>query len=68
MLEVFACVRCGGSQLKPLPATPFELTQWQTATVNIDYHVEFEKHWYSVPYKLVGKRVDIRATATCVTS
>ena len=26
-------------------------------------HVEFDGHYYSVPYQLVGKQVDVRATA-----
>jgi transposase len=53
--------------LKPLPAHRFEISQWKIDVgVNIDYHVDFERHYYSVPYQLVGKRVDIRATATVV--
>jgi len=53
--------------LKPLPARRFERAEWKTkAGVNIDYHVEFDHHFYSVPYQLVGKRVDVRATATMV--
>jgi transposase len=53
--------------LKPLPARRFEISQWKiNVGVNIDYHVDFERHYYSVPYQLVGKRVDIRATATVV--
>jgi transposase len=34
--------------------------------VHIDYHVAFEKHYYSVPYTLIGKEVDIRATEKTV--
>ena len=34
--------------------------------MNIDYHVEVERHWYSVPYQLVGQRCDIRVSATIV--
>jgi transposase len=48
--------------LKPLPAQPYELATWKKARVHIDYHVEFEKHFYSVPYTLVHKEVDVRAT------
>ena len=41
----------------------FELPEWKTNVgVNIDYHLEFERHLYSVPYQLVGTRVDVRAT------
>lgn len=46
--------------LSPLPTTPFEFGSWKIATVNIDYHIELKRHYYSVPYKLVGQRVDIR--------
>lgn len=32
--------------------------------MSIDYHIEVEKSYYSVPYQLAGERVDVRATAT----
>ena len=48
--------------LRPLPTTPFEFADWKGATVNIDYHVEFDHHYYSVPYQLVHQKVQIRAT------
>jgi len=48
--------------LKPLPAQPYELAMWKKARVHIDYHIEFEKHFYSVPYTLIHKEVDVRAT------
>ena len=47
--------------LAPLPKRPYEFALWKKARVHIDYHVSFEKHHYSVPYKLTGKEVDIRA-------
>ncbi len=34
--------------------------------VNIDYHIEADRHYYSVPYQLVGQRVDVRTSATTV--
>ena len=52
--------------LRPLPAHRYEYATWKTARVNIDYHVEVERHWYSVPYQLVGQRLDIRVTAAIV--
>ena len=52
--------------LKPLPPVPYELARWKKATVHLDYHVEVEGHYYSVPYRLVRKQVDIRYTATTV--
>jgi transposase len=52
--------------LRPLPAAPYEFAVWKTATVNVDYHVEVDRHWYSVPYQLVGERCDIRVTAAII--
>lgn len=52
--------------LQPLPVERYQYGEWKTARVNIDYHVEFDKHWYSVPYSLTQKPVEIRATASTV--
>ena len=52
--------------LKPLPATRFEISRWKSAKVNIDYHVEFDAHYYSVPHKLVGTTVELRVTESLV--
>ncbi|MFH1184421.1 MAG: IS21 family transposase [Chloroflexota bacterium] len=48
--------------LKPLPALPYEFAIWKKARVNIDYHVEFERHYYSVPHTLIHQEVYVRAT------
>jgi len=48
--------------LRPLPPQPYEYATWKTARVNIDYHVEFEKHFYSVPFELIHQEVRIRAS------
>ena len=48
--------------LRPLPQTPYEFAEWRKATVNIDYHVEVDSHYYSVPYKYRGEKMDIRMT------
>ena len=45
--------------LGPLPQERYELHQWATARVNIDYHVELDFHYYSVPYVLTGQQVEI---------
>lgn len=50
--------------LRPLPPTRYELAEWKTAKVNIDYHISVAGHLYSVPYRLVGERVEVRLTAT----
>ncbi len=52
--------------LKALPAAPYQLAYWKKATVHLDYHVEVEGHYYSVPYNLVKKKLEIRYTATTV--
>ena len=46
--------------LQPLPVERYEFAAWKTARVNIDYHIEVERHYYSVPYQLVAKRVEVR--------
>jgi transposase len=52
--------------LKPLPAKRYELSEWKKVTVNIDYHVEFDRRYYSVPYTLVRQKLEVRATKTVV--
>ena len=48
--------------LRALPATRYAISHWKLVKVNIDYHVEFEGHYYSVPHRLVGARLDLRTT------
>ena len=48
--------------LNLLPERPYEFATWKNAKVNIDYHVAFEGHYYSVPHHLVRQEVRIRAT------
>lgn len=50
------------STLKPLPTTRFEMQEWKHAKVHIDYHICVNKHFYSVPFTLIGKRVDVSVT------
>ncbi len=52
--------------LRSLPAQPYVFAEWKRARVNIDYHVELEHHYYSVPYQLVGKEVQVRYTGAAV--
>jgi transposase len=52
--------------LKALPAARFELARWKRARVNIDYHVELDGHFYSVPHRLVRTEVQLRVSATTV--
>jgi transposase len=48
----------------PLPTRPYEYAEWYKAKVNIDYHIEVDGHYYSVPYQLIHERLDVRLTAT----
>ncbi len=52
--------------LRPLPAEPYVFAEWKRARANIDYHVELDGHYYSVPYQLVHHEVELRFTATVV--
>ena len=52
--------------LKPLPSTPYEYAECKKVRVNIDYHVEVDKHFYSVPYQLVKKQVEVWLTTATV--
>jgi len=52
--------------LRPLPATRFLYGKWKKAKVNLDYHVEFERHYYSVPFQLVHEHVELRTTANTI--
>lgn len=52
--------------LRPLPEKPYAFATWKKAKVHLDYHVEVERAYYSVPYKLMGKTVDVRLGAHTV--
>jgi len=52
--------------LLPLPKHPFELAEWKVATVQRDYHVACRGQYYSVPYKYIGKKVDLRITKNVI--
>jgi transposase len=55
-----------GPALRPLPVHPYAYAEWKQARVNIDYHVEAEGHYYSVPYALVKQQLDVRLSAHVV--
>lgn len=52
--------------LRPLPDRPYEMGTWKTARVHIDYHVQFDWHYYSVPHELIHEEVEVRATVKTV--
>jgi len=52
--------------LLPLPPTHYEYADWKRCRVNVDYHIEVDKHFYSVPFRLLREEVDTRITAKTV--
>lgn len=52
--------------LGPLPSQRFEYAEIKQARVHIDYHIEFDRHYYSVPHHLVKQAVEVQATAHTV--
>jgi transposase len=52
--------------LRPLPGEPYVFAEWKRVRINVDYHVAVDHHYYSVPYQLFGKELDVRMTATTV--
>jgi transposase len=54
------------SALKPLPAEPYVFAEWKECRVGLDYHVEIEKHYYSVPHQLLREKVWARITVRTI--
>jgi transposase len=52
--------------LCPLPETDWEFAEWKRARVSIDYHIEIDGFFYSVPHALIRAEVDVRATARII--
>ena len=52
--------------MRPLPPRPYEYAEWKTVRVHMDYHVEIDRHYYSVPYQLVKQQLEARVTANTV--
>ena len=52
--------------LKALPMTPYVYAEWKVVRVHIDYHVDIEGHYYSVPYRLVKQQLDARITENTI--
>jgi transposase len=49
--------------LQSLPVERYQLAEWKSVRANIDYHVEIDRHYYSVPYQLVGRALEARFTS-----
>jgi len=52
--------------LGALPTVAYEYAEWRRCRVNLDYHVEIARHYYSVPFQLLRQEVEARITATTV--
>ena len=53
--------------LRPLPVHPYRYVAIQPVKVNIDYHVQYRQHHYSVPHQYVGETLELHASDTLVT-
>jgi transposase len=53
--------------LKPLPRHPYRYVAIKPVKVNIDYHVQYERHHYSVPHQYVGESLELHAGDTLIT-
>lgn len=52
--------------LRPLPAAPYVFAEWRARRVGIDYHVDVDGHFYSVPHRFARQQVEVRLTARTV--
>jgi transposase len=52
--------------LKALPAELYEFAEWKKCRSGLDYHVEIDKHYYSVPFTLIGQEMWARYTTKTV--
>src|SRR4249919_1337108 len=48
--------------LKELPAEPYQYAEWRARRVGLDYHVDIDGHYYSVPHRLIREQLDARIT------
>ena len=48
--------------LSPLPKHSYQYASWKKAKVNIDYHVCYKDHYYSVPYNYLHQEIELRVT------
>lgn len=48
--------------LKPLPIQAYVISEWKKVRVGMDYHIELNRHYYSIPYRYMGKKLEVRVT------
>jgi len=53
-------------RLKPLPSEPFECPEWKKCRVHPDHHIVFDKSYYSLPTRWIGKEVWARGSRKLV--
>ena len=53
--------------LRPLPRQPYRYVDIKPVKVNIDYHVQYQQHHYSVPHHYVGETLELHASDTLIT-
>ena len=52
--------------LRTLPPTRYEFAEWKQVKAGMDYHVQYDEHFYSVPYRYAGKQLAVRATSNAI--
>ena len=52
---------------RPLPRHPYRYVDIKPVKVNIDYHVQYHKHHYSVPHHYVGETLELHASDKLIT-
>lgn len=52
--------------LRPLPKLPYEYATWKIATVQYNYHISIDRKYYSVPYKYIKQKVNVRITKNLI--
>jgi hypothetical protein len=50
------------SHLQPLPQKRFTLSEWRVAKVQLNYHIQVDRQYYSVPYEYIQCEVEVRLT------
>lgn len=48
--------------LTPLPKHAYQYTDIKQVKVNVDYHIQYDEHLYSVPHQLVGEKISLHAS------
>jgi len=52
--------------LAALPIEPYVYAEWRQRRVGLDYHVDIDGHYYSVPHRLLRQQLEARITARTV--